>query len=155
VKVILLQDVAGVGEAGEVATVADGHGRNFLLPRKLAIEASAGNIKNLEHHRSAIRRRQAQEMTSAGAAAERIAEIVLTLKAKAGEAGRLYGSITNAMVAEALERDHQLKVDRRAISFPHAVRALGSHEAKVDLHKEIEATLRIEVEPEDAESAED
>ncbi len=153
-KVILLEDVGGVGEAGEVATVADGHARNYLIPRKLAIEASAGSLKSLQHHRGAIKRRQAREMTSASAAAERIGEIALTLKAKAGEAGRLYGSITNATVAEALEADHQVKVDRRTITFPYPIRTLGSHEAKIRLHKDIEVTLRIEVEPEAAESAE-
>jgi large subunit ribosomal protein L9 len=153
-KVILLEDVGGVGEAGAVATVADGHARNYLIPRKLAIEASAGNLKNLEHHRGVIKRRQAQEMSSAGAAGERLGEITLRLKARAGEAGRLYGTITNAMVAEALEADHQMEVDRRTITFPYPITTLGSHEAKVRLHNEIEATLKIEVEPEATEPGE-
>lgn len=147
-KVILLEDVRGVGDAGEVTVVADGHARNYLIPRKLAIPASAGNMKNLEHHRGMIRRRQARETSGAAAVAERLSEITLRLTVKAGEAGRLYGSITNAMVADALAAGHGLSVDRRAISFPHAIKALGPHEAHVHLHKDVEATLRIEVEPE-------
>ena len=145
-KVILLEDVGGVGEAGSVEDVADGYARNYLIPRKLAIAASAGNLKNLQQHRTIIRRRQARAASSASAVGERLSEITVRLKAKAGEAGRLYGSITNAMVADALAADHELKVDRRSITFPHPIRTLGAHEAKVRLHKEVEATLRIEVE---------
>lgn len=147
-KVILLQDVRGVGDAGAVATVADGYARNFLLPRKLAISATPGNLKNLEQHRVIIKRQQVTEARTAEAMAERLAGITLKLSAKAGEAGRLYGSITNTMVAEALAAEHGVEVDRRAISFPHPIRVLGSHQAVVHLHKDVEATLNIEVEPE-------
>ena len=149
-KVILLADVENVGAAGAITSVADGYARNYLFPRTLAIPANAGNLKNLEQHRSTIKRGQQSELSNASAVAERLAEITVTLKTKSGEAGRLYGSITPAMVAEALEAEHGLPIDRRAISFPHAVRVLGTHEATVHLHKEIEATLRIEVAPEDA-----
>lgn len=149
-KVILLEDVQSVGAAGAIASVADGYARNYLFPRSLAIPANAGNLKNLEQHRGTIKRSQASALKSASAVAARLGEITLTLKSKAGEAGRLYGSITPAMVAEALEAEHGLTVDRRAISFPYPVRVLGAHEATVHLHKEIEATLRIEVAPEDA-----
>jgi len=147
-KVILLQDVRGVGDAGAVATVADGYARNFLLPRKLAISATPGNLKNLEQHRVIIKRQQVTEARTAEAMSERLAGITLKLSAKAGEAGRLYGSITNTMVAEALAAEHGVEVDRRAISFPHPIRVLGSHQAVVHLHKDVEATLNIEVEPE-------
>jgi large subunit ribosomal protein L9 len=147
-KVILLADVRGIGDAGSVATVADGYARNFLLPRKLAIEATKGSLKNLEQHRTTIRRKQASDASNATAVAEQLSQVTLRLKAKAGEAGRLFGSITHAMVAEALAADHGIEVDRRAISFPHPVKTLGPHEARVHLHKEVEAGLRIEVEPE-------
>jgi large subunit ribosomal protein L9 len=86
--------------------------------------------------------------------AERLSQITLKVTAKAGEAGRLYGSITNAVVAEALAAEHDIEVDRRAITFPHPIKVLGAHEAKVHLYKEMEAALRIEVEPEDAGPAE-
>ncbi len=147
-KVILLEDVRGVGAAGSVESVADGYARNYLFPRKLAIPASEGSVKNLELHRTTIRRKQAREASNAQAVAERLTNITLKLKAKAGEAGRLYGSITHTEVAEALEAEHGLHVDRRAITFPHPIKTLGPHEAQVKLHKEVEATLKIEVEPE-------
>jgi len=147
-KVILLEDVRGVGEAGSVATVADGYARNFLVPRKLAIEATKGSLKNLEQHRATIRRKQAMEAGNAGAVGEQLSQITLRLTAKAGEAGRLFGSITHTMVADALAAEHGITVDRRAISFPHPIKTLGPHEARVHLHKEVEAALRIEVEAE-------
>lgn len=150
-KIILLADVQGVGEAGAVENVADGYARNYLIPRKLAMPATPGSLKNLEQHRSTIRRKQAQDASSARAVAERLSEITLTITAKAGEAGRLYGSVTNSEVAEALEAEHGLQVDRRAISLPYPIRTLGPHEANVRLHKEVEATLKIEVVPEPGE----
>ncbi len=150
-KVILLEDVRGVGEAGAVEDVADGYARNFLLPRKLAIPASEGSLKGLEHRRTIIRRRQARESGTAQVVAARLSEITLKLTAKAGEAGKLYGSITHAEVAEALGSQHDLKVDRRAITFAHPIKSLGQHEAHLRLHKDVVATLRIEVEPADGE----
>jgi len=147
-KVILLEDVRGVGDAGSVENVADGYARNFLIPRKLAIRATAGNMKNLEQHRTVIQRNQARESSSAKAVGERISEITLKLKAKAGEAGKLYGSVTHAEVAEALAARHELEVDRRAITFPYPIKTLGPHEAQIKLHTDVETTLRIEVEPE-------
>jgi large subunit ribosomal protein L9 len=148
-KVILLEDVRGVGDAGSVEDVSDGYARNFLLPRKLAIPATEGSLKNLEQHRTTIRRRHAREAGSAQATGERLSQVTLKLTAKAGEAGKLYGSITNAEVAEALVSQHDLKVDRRAITFPYPIKSLGQHEAHVRLHKDIQATLRIEVEAAD------
>jgi large subunit ribosomal protein L9 len=147
-KVILLEDVRGVGAAGSVENVADGYARNYLFPRELAIPATAGSMKNLEMHRTTIRRKQAREAGTAQAVAERLSGITLNLKAKSGEAGRLYGSITHTEVAEALAAQYGLQVDRRAITFPYPIRTLGPHEAHVKLHKEVEATLKIEVEPE-------
>lgn len=150
-KIILLQDVPGVGEAGAVEEVTDGYARNFLLPRKLAIPASAGNVRNLGLHRTGIRRKQAREAGNAQAVADRLGEITLKLKAKAGEAGKLYGSITHAEVAEALAAGHGIPVDRRAIAFAYPIRTLGEHEAAIHLHKDINATLKIEIEAEGAE----
>lgn len=147
-KVILLEDIHGVGAAGSLASVADGYARNYLIPRKLAMPATRGNLKNLEQHRATIRTRQQAAAEGAAAMAERLSGIVLRMKARAGEAGRLYGSITNAMVAQQLAEEHGIEVDRRSISFPYPIRVLGEHEAAIRLHQEVEATLRIEVEAE-------
>ncbi len=152
-KVILLEDVRGVGDAGSVENVPDGYARNFLLPRKLAILATEGSLRNLEHHRAQIRRRQARESSNAKAVAEQLAQITVKLSAKAGEAGKLYGSITHAEIAEALAAQHNLTIDRRDITLPYPIKSLGQHEAHVRLHKDVEATLRIEVESEDGSTA--
>jgi large subunit ribosomal protein L9 len=152
-KVILLEDVRGVGDAGSVENVSDGYARNFLFPRKLAIPATQGSLKNLEQHRTTIRRRQAREAGSAQSTAGQLSQITLKLKAKAGEAGKLYGSITHAEVADALASQHDLQVDRRAITFPYPIKSLGQHEAHIRLHKDVEATLRVEVEAADGSAA--
>lgn len=151
-KVILLDDVGGLGDAGSVEQVADGYARNYLLPRKLAIPATPGNLKNLDQHRKVIGRRQAQDAAKAEAVAERLADVTLRLTAKAGEAGRLYGSITHTMVAEALQQQQGVEIDRRSVTFPYPIKTLGPHEAKVRLHRDVEAALRIEVVPEEAEA---
>jgi len=147
-KVILLQDVHGVGKAGAVATVADGYASHFLLPRKLAMPATAGNLRNLEQHRDTIKRKDEGAKGGAEVLAQRLAGVTLKLKLKAGEAGRLYGSVTNAMIAEALAADHHLEVDRRAISIPYPIKMLGEHQVTVHLHRDVEAILKVEVEPE-------
>mgnify|MGYP005836618079 CR=1 FL=1 len=147
-RVILLQRVRGVGEAGEVASVADGYARNFLLPRKLAIEATPGNLRNLEQHRALIKRKQAEQAKSAEALAHRLSGITVKLTARSGEAGKLYGSITHSMVAEALAAQHGIEVDRREITFPYPIKVVGVHEAQLHLAANQHAALRIEVEPE-------
>jgi large subunit ribosomal protein L9 len=143
-KVILLEDVRGVGQAGAVATVADGYARNLLIPRKLALAATEGNLKSLERQRGAIHRRQVQQAKTAELLAEKIAGLTLTLKAKAGEESRLYGSITHTDIAEALAAQG-IEVDRRDITVPFPIKTLGTHEAKAHLHKDVEATIKLEV----------
>ena len=103
-KVILLEDVHGVGAAGAVATVSDGYARNLLIPRKLAIPASEGNMKNLERQRETLKRRQAQQASTAELMARKIAGLTITLSAKVGEEGRIYGSITHADIADSARR---------------------------------------------------
>lgn len=147
-KVILLEDVRGVGTAGAVATVADGYAHNLLLPRKLAIPATEANMRDLERQREMIHRRRVQQAKTAETLGEKIAGITVTLQAKAGEGGRLYGSITNANVAEALAKQG-VEVDRRHITFPFPIKTVGEHEAKIHLHRDVEATVKLEVVPEE------
>jgi len=143
-KVILLEDVHGIGAAGAVATVADGYARNLLFPRKLAIPATEGNLKNLERQRDTIKRRHVQQAKTAETLAQKIAGLTITITAKTGEEGRIYGAITNADIAEALAKQG-VEVDRHDISIPHPIKMVGSHEAKAHLLKDVDATLKIEV----------
>ncbi len=143
-KVILLEDVHGIGAAGAVANVSDGYARNFLLPRKLAIAATEGNLKDLERRRGQIRRRQVQEAKTAETLAQKIAGITLTISARAGEGNRLYGSITSADIAERL-KEQGITVDRHHIAIDHPIRMLGAHEVTIHLHKDVDAALKVEV----------
>ena len=143
-KIILLEDVHGIGAAGATATVSDGYARNFLIPRKLAIAANEGNMKDLERRRASLHRRQVKEANTAETLAEKISGLTLTLMAKAGEGNRLYGSITNADIAEKLSAKG-VEIDRHHILIEHPIRMLGPHEVKVHLHKNIDATLKVEI----------
>jgi large subunit ribosomal protein L9 len=144
-KVILTEEVPDVGAAGQVVEVAPGYARNYLLPRKLAIEATKGNVKSLEHHRRTIEARQKKLAQSATALADRIRATPLVIAARAGETGRLYGSVTTADIAEAVQRMFGLEVDKRKVEIPEPIKVLGDHEVKVRLHRDVQATLTVSV----------
>ena len=144
-KVILLEEVRGVGQAGKVAEVSDGYARNYLFPRKLALEATPGALKNLELHQAQITRKLAKRAADAQALADRLAQVTVTLKAKAGEGGKLYGSITAADIMEELARAHSLTVDKRRILIHEPIKSLGEHTVKAHLAPGIEPDLRVNV----------
>jgi len=147
-KVILTEEVPRLGAPGQVVEVASGYARNYLLPRKLAIEATRGNVKSLEHHRRTIEVRQKKLAQSASALGERIASTRITIPARAGETGRLYGSITTADIAAELERTVGLQVDKREIEIPEPIKVLGDYQVKLRLHREVEVSLTVTVAPE-------
>ena len=146
-KIILREDVKGLGAPGKIVEVAPGYARNFLLPRKLAIEATPGNLRNLEQYQRTLDRKHARLATSAQAMARRLAELTVTLEAKVGEAGRIYGSITPHDIAEGLQKQFDIPVDRRKIELAEPIRLLGQHEAQIHLHSSVVATLKINVTP--------
>ncbi|NIM04357.1 MAG: 50S ribosomal protein L9 [Armatimonadetes bacterium] len=143
-KVILLEEIAGLGEAGTVTEVAGGYGRNFLIPRGLALQATARNMKNLEHTRAEITKKQGRLQSEAQALAQRLESAPLKIPARAGEEGRLHGSITTHDIAEALAAQ-DIEVDRRKIHLEEPIKVLGSHSVKIKLSKEVEAALTLEV----------
>ncbi|HET7010961.1 MAG TPA: 50S ribosomal protein L9 [Anaerolineales bacterium] len=149
-RVLLLKDVYKLGRAGDVKKVADGFGRNYLLPQGLAVLATPGAMKQADRIRttaSELRTRLNQEMSSV---AERLTGLTLTFPAKAGETGKLYGSITTAMLAEAIERETGSKIDRRQIDS-QPLKTLGVHKARVrltvDLIPELSIVVHREGEP--------
>ncbi len=146
-KVILLQTVRNLGEPGKVVEVSDGYARNYLLPRKLAVSADESNLRQMAHHKREADSRLEKMAADAGRVAGRIEELTLLIKAKAGEAGRLYGSITAADIADELARAHGLEVDKRRIDIPYPVKSLGEHVVNVRLHGEVKASLKVSVEP--------
>ncbi len=147
-KVILLADVKGTGKKEQILEVSDGYARNFLLPRKLAMEAtntavnSVKRAKEAEGHREDLRRREASET------AERLRKQVIYMKAKAGDKGRLYGSITGQEVADALEAQHGVKIEKRRVELSDPIRAVGEYEASVWLYAGITIPMRVIVEAE-------
>ena len=145
-KVILLQDVKGVGKKDTIVNAADGYARNFLFPQKLAVEATPGAMKGIEKMRKAEADREAERRAQASATAEGLRGKVINMTVKTGAQGRLYGSITSAEVAAELEKQHGQKIDKRDIKCEN-IRAVGDVEIEVRVYKDINAKMTVHVEP--------
>ena len=144
-KVILTQDVRGQGKRGQMIEVSDGYARNFLLPRKLAQEATADNVNTMKMNDKAAQERQAKERAEALAVSKRMKELTLKLTAKGGGAGRLFGSVTNTEIAEALDKQFGVQLDKRKIVLDEPIKSVGVYTVKCKLGYEINAELKIEV----------
>lgn len=143
-KVIFLKDVKGQGKKGEVKDLSEGYVRNFLLPKGLAAIASEGNVKQLEHQKQSEAKKKEKEKADAQAIAAKLSETVVVIKTKAGEGGRLFGSITSKQIAEELEK-LGYHLDKRKIEMNDAIRALGTVTVKIKLYPEVTAQLRVQV----------
>ena len=148
-EVILLKDVRRLGKAGEIKTVADGYARNYLIPRGLAIPATEGARKQMAERAKARERRQAREKAQAEAQAANLAKVELTFKAKAGEKGRLYGSITNGDIATKLSEKLGIEVDKRKVLLEEPIKELGRFKVEVRVHPDVKTSLTVIVEPEE------
>jgi len=144
VKVILRENVEHLGERGETVLVAAGYARNYLLPKRLAYRATAGNLKQMEDQRRVWVVRDARELQEAQALAERVSAVRLSIAKKAGESGTLYGSVTNGDIAELL-KERGFEFDRRRIILAEPIKALGEHEIRVKIHKQVDSKLQLEV----------
>lgn len=144
-KIILMSDVKSLGTTGTVLEVADGYARNFLLPRGLAAEASKGSLALLEQQRTAKARRDAEAVASAEALGKRLEGAQVTVPVKAGGNGRLFGSVTNANVADAIHASLGFEVDRHKIDVPENIKSLGSYSVEVRLGKNIVAKTTVKV----------
>lgn len=144
-KVILKQDVEKLGDAGDIVDVADGYGNNFLLPRGLAMRATKGAVADAAAIRAARAKREARNMAEAQEQKSRLEARPVTITAKAGEDGTLYGSVGNREIADAIAAQLGIEVDRRKIPLERPLKAVGGHDVAVRLHPEITAALRVEV----------
>ena len=144
-KLILLTDVKALGKKGDVVDVAEGYARNFLVPRKLATEADRGALAQLGSQKKARERRDAQTLADAEALAERLAAAKLAVKAKAGGNGKLFGAVTNADVASAIQDALAIAVDKHKIEIKSQIKALGSYPVEIKLHKNVVAKATVDV----------
>jgi len=152
-EVILKEDVANLGHRGDVVKVADGYSRNFLLPRKLAMQATAANKAVIEQMKNAAARRSATEKALAEALAVKLEPVVLDFTRKSGEAGHLFGSVTSVDIAVALDAKG-FEIDRRKIQLPEPIKTVGDHTVTIKLYREVAAHVKVNVLAEVTEEAE-
>ena len=143
-KVILADDVRGLGHRGETVTVKPGYARNFLLPQGFAYEATAANVRRLGEERKKYDEKMLQGKAVAEEAAKKVEGLTVAIAKKAGEGGHLYGSVTASEIADALAAKN-IEVDRRRIELAEPIRRLGSHTVHVRLHRDVVATLTVDV----------
>ncbi len=147
-KVILKQDIRALGRKGDMKEVADGYARNFLIPKNLAVEATPANIKVLNDQKASMVRKELQDEAEARELAEKLKDLKVTMKAKSGEGGRLFGSITAKDIAEAIQKHSHYELDKRKFEFGDAIKSVGVHQVKIHLYKNITATISVNVEAE-------
>ena len=142
-KVILQQDVKGHGKKGQMVEVSDGYGRNYLLPRKLAVEATAENVNTMKMQDKAKKAREAEEKAQAQATAEKLKNCQVKIAAKAGQGGRLFGSITSKEISEELKKQYGLDVNKSKIVQNDPIKSFGSFEVKCKLGYEVTGTIYV------------
>lgn len=145
-KVILKEDVKGLGKKEQMVEASDGYARNFLLPRGLAVEASASNVNIMKTRKEAEAHKKEREIAQAKELAKKIREITVAIKVKAGENGKLFGSITSKDVAEALKSQHKLDIDKKKLVMPEALKMVGTCEVEVKLYPEISSKFTVKIE---------
>lgn len=145
-KVILNQDVKGQGKKGDLIEVSDGYARNFLLPKNLAIPATKENINVLKGQQESREYRHQKELEEAQLLAKKLEAVTVTLKAKAGDNGKLFGSVTSKDVAEALINSHHIKIDKKKLALPDGIKALGATSVDVKVYPGVSAKLKVVVE---------
>jgi large subunit ribosomal protein L9 len=146
-KILLREDVDDLGARGEIVRVRSGYARNYLLPRKLAVEATTSNVKQIEQERAALLKKEAKERTTAEGQASQMGSLVLEFKRKAGEQGALYGSVTSMDIAEAL-KERGYEVDRHRLHLREPIKRLGDFAVPLRLHREVSIDLQVKVAPE-------
>ena len=144
-KVVFLKDVKGKGKKGEVKNVADGYAQNFLIKNGYAAEANAQALGQLEGQKKLEAKNAAAELAEAQALKEKLEALTVEVKAKSGEGGRLFGSVSSKQVADALQKKHGIKIDKRKMTLSDGIRALGFTNVPVKLHHEVSAALKVHV----------
>jgi len=142
-KVILLEEEKGSGKKGQAINVAEGYARNFLFPKKLAIEATPANMKELERQQQLLQERKATELAQAKALAEKLRDLEIKVPAKTGGGQRLFGAVTNKDIGDVLEQTYKITIDRRKIEIKGNIKTLGEHEVAIRLHSDVVLMKKI------------
>jgi large subunit ribosomal protein L9 len=145
-KVILKEDVKGLGKKEQMVEASDGYARNFLFPKGLAVEATAANMNIMKTKKEAEAHKKEKEIAQAKELANKLKNITVTLKVKAGESGKLFGSITSKDVAETLKTQHKFDIDKKKLVMPDAIKAVGTFEVEVKLYPEISSKFTVKIE---------
>lgn len=144
-KIILLKDVKGLGKEGDLVDVKDGYARNYLFPKKLAIEATPANLNKWKKKKKEMEAKEKEEYENALKLKEKIESIDLKLKGKAGEGGKLFGSITSKDISDALKTQHNIDIDKKKIELEDNIKTLGTTEVEIKIYPEVSAKLRVKV----------
>lgn len=144
-KVILIEDVKGVGKKGELLDASDGHARNYLLPKKLAVEASKENMNKFEQQKKNEENKRRKELADANETAEKLSKINVRIGVKSGENGKLFGSVTSKEIAQALEEQTGLKIDKKKINLVDPIKTTGQKTVEIKLHTDVAANLIIDI----------
>lgn len=147
-QVLLVKDVPGIGRAGQTKNVADGHARNYLLPRGLAVIATTGAVKQAEALKLSAAKREAETLQEAQTLANALNAVRLVFQVKAGANDRLFGAVTAADIATRLEKEHKINIDRRKIELEHPIKDLGQRGVPIKLHPEVTAHVQVMIERE-------
>ena len=144
-KVVLLQDVKDLGKKEELVNVSDGYARNYLFPRKLAVEATSGKLKELEEKKNFEMKKKEKERQAAKELADKLGKLEINFKVKAGENGKLFGSITGKDVADAIKSQHKIDIDKKKVVLHDAIKALGTYQVEIKVYPEISAEINVKV----------
>ncbi len=144
-KVILQKDLKSLGKAGDIVDVAEGYGRNYLLPRGLAVEATDGNLRQTKIEQQAQKQKKTRALEEAQATAKRIDGQKLQISAKVGDAGKLFGSITSQEIVDRLKKQYKVEIDKRRLDLPEPIKSLGKHPIAIRIHPKVRAEIVVEV----------
>ena len=142
-KVVLLGEIKGKGGEGDVIDVAQGYAENYLIPQKLAVAATKGNLKQLEERRNNIEKREAVRLADANALKAKLDGQKVAVDAKVGEEGILFGSVTAAMIADAIKAELDVEIDRKRVELGKPIKVAGSHEVEISIYREIKASIVV------------
>lgn len=144
-KVILKADIKGVGKKDEVINVSDGYARNFLFPKKLAVEATEGNLRVLEEQKAKEAEKKREEIKAAQELAKKLATLMVEVAVKVGDNGKIFGSVTSKDIADALKKQHNIDIDKKKIDLPEAIKIAGVYTVDVKVYPEVTGKLKVSI----------